>query len=127
MSREFNYTINSSDDLNANLKSFFQSLDDEFRATKFKLYHDSYKSAANCFVPKNSGPDFAEDCLKESLEKVSNYEMALNSISKTHTMSFSDCAKRCQENDFHCVSACFNEFASKMYSEFQSLHSNLKN
>jgi len=122
MSKEFNYKLESADDIAPKLKELDKEFREEFKASTFKLSHTTFLSAAKCFENPKQTVDMVEECTMKAFEPLAAYEKRNQSLWQGELGAFRSCLDKCAPTDKACMSACLNSFAVKMHNGMTDIH-----
>ena len=126
MKKEFNYTIEKSEDISVKLQDLDKQMREEFKVPTFKLNRSTFLNAAKCFENTSVPMESVEECTMKAFEPLGNYEKNMQMVWKNELSSLRMCVEKCGQGDKTCLSNCFNTFAGKMHSSMSDIHKNIQ-
>ena len=125
MQKEFNYTVDSAEDIQNKLKDFIQDMRDEFKPQIYKMNHQTFLNMAKCVKSPSRSDDKVQKCIANATQKKMSYEKGIQEIYGNALQQIAPELEKCGEKDAVCLSNCFNAFTKSVYSNMKTLNSNI--
>ena len=121
MKKEFNYTIKNDMDITKNLNEFNDKTREDFKVKMYKLNYKTFNDASKCFDPSFSIRQ-SDKCISDAFAPLKDYDSHLQSVWTPCVEGLKSCTGKCKNADTVCLSKCFNDSMSKIYSGLYEFH-----
>ncbi len=123
MNKEYNYTVNTTEELSAKMAEVDNELREEFKKPTYKLSHKVFSAAAKCYENPKEPAEKAAECAMKAFEPLGNYERDMQTAWKSELSVLRPCLDRCNPTgDKACYSKCFNTFVSNIHTKLYNIH-----